>query len=364
MQNTDKVPAVKKKRPALKIALIVFVVLFIAAAGAACYGWTWLQNQLAPAGDSTRPVLVTVPKGATSAGVGNILYEAGLIRNSTVFRLWLRYYELDGKLQAGDYILSESLSLSQIADKLVKGDVHRDTFRFTIPEGLFLEDIAARLEEKGIVNKERFLELAADLSLWQDYWFVKEIPEGLEAPLEGYLFPDTYEILANTENREELVIAIMLRQFEKVFTQEMRSGAEALGISVHEAVTLASIVEKEAVSGKERPLIAGVFYNRMRIKMLLQSCATVNYIIKDFSIRDISPYKKDPSPYNTYLYRGLPPGPIAGPGRAALEAVIWPEESDYLYFVAKDDGSGEHYFAKTYAEHIKNARKAKANRNN
>ncbi|HCX78973.1 MAG TPA: endolytic transglycosylase MltG [Firmicutes bacterium] len=364
MENTDKVPAEKKKRPALKIALIVFVILFIAAAGAACYGWTWLQNQLSPAGDSDRPILITVPKGATSAGVGNILYEAGLIRNSIVFRFWLRHYELDGKIQAGDYILSESLSLSEIADKLVKGDVHRDTIRFTIPEGLFLEDIAARLADKGIVDKERFLELAADLSLWQDYWFVREMPEGLEVPLEGYLFPNTYEILGKAENREELIIAIMLRQFDKVFTEEMRSGAEALGISVHEAVTLASIVEKEAVSGKERPLIAGVFFNRLGIKMPLQSCATVNYILKDFSIRDISPYKKDPSPYNTYLYGGLPPGPIAGPGRAALEAVIWPEESDYLYFVAKDDGSDEHYFAKTYAEHIKNARKAKANRNN
>lgn len=363
MQNPDKVPANSKKRRVLKALLISLALVFLAAAGSAWYGWTWLQNQLAPAGDSDLPILITIPRGAASSEVANILYDAGLIRNSTVFRFWLRYHKLDSKLQAGDYLLSAHLSLSEIADKIIKGDVHRDTIRFTIPEGLFLEDIAARLAKKGVVDQDKFLQLVSDVSRWQDYWCVTEIPEGLELPLEGYLFPDTYEILAKTENREELIITIMLRQFDAVFTAEMRARAKDLGMTVHQLVTLASIVEKEAVAGKERPLIAGVFYNRLRINMPLQSCATVNYIIKDFSVRDISPYKKDPSPYNTYLYRGLPPGPIACPGRAALEAVIWPQESDYLYFVAKDDGSDEHYFARTFAQHLKNVEKAKANRN-
>ena len=363
MQNTDKVLREKKKPRVWKIILTVFTILCVAAAGVVWYGWTWLQNQLTPTGDSQHPVLITVPKGATSARVGEILYDAGLIHNSLVFRFWLRHHELDGKLQAGDYILSESLSLSEIADKLVKGDVHLETLRFTIPEGLFLEDIAARLAAKGLVDRDRFMALAGDLSIWQDYWFIDEIPAGLEAPLEGYLFPETYEIFAKAENREELIIAIMLRQFDKVFTAEMRSKVQDMGLSVHQVVTLASIVEKEAVSDTERPLIAGVFYNRLLKKnMPLQSCATINYIIKDFSIRNIDPYKDDPSLYNTYKYSGLPPGPIAGPGRAALEAAVSPQDSDYLYFVAKDDGSGEHYFAKTYAEHIKNAKKAKANR--
>ena len=178
----------------------------------------------------------------------------------------------------------------------------------------------------------------------------------------AFCFPDTYEIFAVAENREELVISLMLRQFENVFTEEMREQTKALGLSVHEVVTLASIVEKEAVVAHERPIIAGVFGNRLDIKMPLQSCATVNYILGDFSIRDISPYKDNPSSYNTYLYRGLPPGPIAAPGQAALEAAVWPEKTDYLYFVAKDDGSGEHYFARTLAEHQKNAAKARENR--
>lgn len=362
MQSNEEATPKKKKSRVGKAILISLLVVAIAAAATGWYGWSWLQKQLTPVGDSSRPVLVTVPKGASSASVGNLLQQAGLIRNSRVFRLWLRYQKLDGKIQAGDYILSENLNVEEIAAKLVRGDVHRETLRFTIPEGLFIEDVASRLAEKGVVDQARFIELAGDLSLWQDYWFVREIPAGLEMPLEGYLFPDTYEIFAKAENREELVIALMLRQFDKVFSQDMRQQVEAMGFSVHEAVTLASIVEKEAVASSERPLIAGVFYNRLQTKMLLQSCATINYIIKDFSIRNIDPYKKDPSPYNTYLKGGLPPGPIAGPGQASLAAAVWPEQSAYLYFVAKDDGSGEHYFAKTYAEHIQNAKRAKANR--
>lgn len=357
-------PVVEKKRPSfLKVFLIIILVLLVAAGGAAWFGWNKVQALLEPVSNSEQQILITVPKGASSAKVGQILEEAGLIHNATVFRYWLRYHELDGKIQAGDYVLSPAYDLSEIVDKLVVGDVHRETLRFTIPEGLFITDIAERLAKQEIVDKERFLELASDLSLWQDYWFVRELPSGLELPLEGYLFPNTYEIFAAEENREELIIAIMLHQFEKVFTQEMREQVEAMGMSVHEAVTLASIVEKEAIVEHERPIIAGVFLNRLERPMLLQSCATVNYILGDFTIRELSTEQMAiKSPYNTYVTQGLPPGPIAGPGRASLEAVAWPEKTDYLYFVAKDDGSSEHYFGKTYAEHSANIKKARANR--
>lgn len=363
MQANNQPVSAKKRLSFGKIFLIFFLILAVGAAGAAWYGWTWLQSMLEPMSAQEEHILVTIPKGATSARVGLILEEAGLIRNSIVFRLWLRHYELDGKIQAGDYFLSPSQSLSEIVDKLVAGDVHRETLRFTIPEGLFVADIAARLADKGIVDEERFLELASDLSLWQDYWFIQEMPEGSEVPLEGYLFPDTYEIFAAEENREELIIHLMLRQFEKVFTQEMREQAEAMGMSVHEVVTLASIVEKEAIVDHERPIIAGVFLNRLEKPMALQSCATVNYILQDFTIRNLSKEQMAiPSPYNTYINRGLPPGPIAAPGQASLKAVLWPKRTDYLYFVAKDDGSSEHYFGRTFAEHQKNIQKAKANR--
>lgn len=354
----------KKKRFSLgKVFLALFLILIVATGGAAWYGWTWLQSMLQPVSAQEDHFLVTIPKGATSAKVGRILEEAGLIHNGTVFRYWLRHYELDGKIQAGDYILSPSQSLNEIVDKLVAGEVHRETLRFTIPEGLFVTDIAARLAERGIVDEERFLELASDLSLWQDYWFIQELPPDQQVPLEGYLFPDTYEIFVAEEDREELIIDLMLKQFKKVFTQEMREQAQAMDFTVHQVVTLASIVEKEAVVHHERPIIAGVFLNRLERPMLLQSCATVNYILQDFTIRNLSKEQMAiPSPYNTYVTQGLPPGPIAAPGQASLRAVLWPEETEYYFFVAKDNGSSEHYFGKTYDDHIINIRKAEANR--
>ena len=363
--NNQPVQQTKKKTSFFKVFMVTMLVLLIAAGTGAWFGWTKVQAMLEPVSIGTdRQVLVNVPRGATTTSIGHLLEEAGLIHNSTAFRLWLRYYELDGQIQAGDYILSPALNLSEIVDKLVRGDVHRDTLRFTVPEGLFITDIASRLAEQGIVDEERFLELITDLSLWQDYWFVQEIPEGLEMPLEGYLFPETYEIFAVTENREELVISLMLRQFDRVFTQEMRAQAEEMEMTVHEVMTLASIVEKEAVVSKERPLIAGVFHNRLRIREPLGSCATVNYILGDFSIRYLTTAQtRIPSPYNTYINQGLPPGPISGSGRAAIEATLWPEDTSYIFFVAKDDGSGEHYFGHTNAEHEANKALARANRN-
>lgn len=357
-------PKINKKKTAVRTVLTALLILAVAAGGALWFAWTRIQVMLGPVSDSQEQILVTVPRGATSAQVGKILQDAGLIHNSTLFRFWVRYHDLDAKIQAGDYVLTPSMRLEEIVDKLVQGDVHRETVRFTIPEGLFITDIAARLAKKGIVDQERFLELAADVERWQGYWFVQELPAGLEQPLEGYLFPDTYEIFADEENKEELIITLMLNRFKQVFTDEMRERAAELGMSVHQVVTLASIVEKEAVVDHERPLIAGVFHNRLAIREPLGSCATINYILGDFSIRYLTTEQtRIPSPYNTYINQGLPPGPIAAPGKRALEATLWPEETDYLFFVAKDDGSGEHYFARTNAEHEANKAKAKANRN-
>ena len=198
------------KKTAVRTVLTALLILAVAAGGALWFAWTRIQVMLGPVSDSQEQILVTVPRGATSAQVGKILQDAGLIHNSTLFRFWVRYHDLDAKIQAGDYVLTPSMRLEEIVDKLVQGDVHRETVRFTIPEGLFITDIAARLAKKGIVDQERFLELAADVERWQGYWFVQELPAGLEQPLEGYLFPDTYEIFADEENKEELIITLML----------------------------------------------------------------------------------------------------------------------------------------------------------
>ncbi|MTI94950.1 MAG: endolytic transglycosylase MltG [Firmicutes bacterium] len=358
----------KTSRPRLLVPILIVLLLLVTALSTGAYiGYGILQDNLGPVSDDSTEFLVTVPQGASSARIGDVLEEAGVIKSALVFRLYLRYHELDGRIQAGDYMLSPSSGLEEIVDKLVSGDAFIDTFRFTVPEGLFISDIAARLANRGIVDEERFLELANDLSNW-DYWFVEQIPEGLEFPLEGYLFPDTYEMRADVEDRERAVINTMLRGFDRVFTEEMREATEAMGMTVHEIVTLASIVEKEAVVADERPLVAAAFHNRLidraETYFMLESCATINYILQDFSIRDISPYRDIDSPYNTYMYPGLPPGPIAGPGAGSLRATVFPADVDYKFFVAKDDGSSEHYFAATYAEHVQNARRARENRQN
>lgn len=365
MQTVKTQPARRKIFPLLlKVFAISVLVLLLVAGGAAWFGWTQVQAMLEPVSDSEQQVLVNIPAGATSADIGGILEEAELIHNGIAFRFWLRYHELDGKIQAGDYILSPSMSLEEIADKLIKGQVHRETIKFTIPEGLYIPDIAARLEKLGLVDREVFMELLEDVDRW-DYWFLQGIPDNVDRPLEGYLFPDTYEMNANEENKEERIISLMLSRFNQVFSQEWRDRAEEHDMPVHEVVTLASIVEREVLVDHERALVAGVFFNRLAKREPLGSCATVNYILGDFSIRYLTTAQtRTPSPYNTYINRGLPPGPIGSPGRSSLEAVLWPEETKYLFFVAKDDGSGEHYFAVTNAEHEANARKAAANRKN
>lgn len=365
MQTIKDQPVRRKVFPSiLKIIGIACLVIVLLGAGGAWYGWTRVQAMLEPVSDSDHQVLINVPKGATSSAIGKILEEAELIHNATAFRYWLRYYELDGKIQAGDYILSPSMNMEAIVDKLVKGQVHRETIKFTIPEGLYIPDLASRLERLGLVDKDLFLELINDVDRW-DYWFLKDIPDNVDQPLEGYLFPDTYELFANEANKEERIISLMLNRFNQVFTQEWRDRADEVSMSVHEVVTLASIVQREVLVDHERSLVAGVFFNRLKMREPLGSCATINYVLGDFSIRYLTTAQtRTPSPYNTYINQGLPPGPIGGPGRASLRAVLWPEETKYLFFVAKDDGSGEHYFAETNAQHEAYARKAKANREN
>lgn len=339
--------------------LLVLVLVVAAGGGAAVWlAWNYWQDMLAPVTDNGQDHIVTIPRGATSTQIGDILQEAGIINSGLVFRFYLRYHELDGRIQAGDYVLNPSMTMVQVVNKLLAGDAVFETVRFTVPEGLFLTDIAARLERQGLVDAERFLELAGNLDLW-DYWFVQQIPEGLEFPLEGYLYPDTYEIFADEADREYTIISSMLRQFSRVFNDEWRQRAEEMGMTVHEIVTMASIVEKEAVVAHERAKIAGVFYNRLDPELwprrVLESCATVNYVLGDFSYRPSLAELEVDSPYNTYRNPGLPPGPIAAPGRGALEAALYPDrEKPYLFFRAKDDGSGEHNFNFTFSAHQRN----------
>lgn len=317
---------------------------------------TWLKPIPPPAAGSADQVLVTIAAGSSSAAVADLLEKEGLIRNATVFRYWLKLRGYDQKLKAGRYLFRYGMTLEEIAGDLVAGNVYRPTVTVTIPEGLTLEQVARRLADSGVVEYEAFWELAQSTVPAMS----GSQPLNVRHALEGYLFPDTYTFDEGVS--AEAVLNRMLRRLEEIFTPEMRQRAEELGMSIHEVLTMASLVEREVRVPSERELVAGVMHNRLKKNMLLQIDASVLYALGTHKDQVLLVDLEVDSPYNTYKYPGLPPGPIAAPGKQAIMAVLYPAETDYLYYVAKNDGSGEHYFAKTFDQHQANIRKARQNR--
>lgn len=301
------------------------------------------------------PVAVEVPQGASSAQVANVLYQKRLIKNPSFFSLYARYRHLDSQLKSGEYELNRSMGLDEVLNRLTRGEtVER---RFIIPEGLTVSMTADLLAQQGLVDREAFLAKAREFGAKNGF-----LPTGagLTQPMEGYLFPAAYEYKPGVTADE--ILQMMYSRTEQVWTPELLKRAQEMGISVHQVMTLASIVEAEARVPAERPVIAGVYENRLAIDMALQADPTVYYALDlPRGERLLYRHLKVDSPYNTYRYPGLPPGPICAPGEAAIKAVLYPEKHQYLYFVAKEDGSGEHYFSRTLEEHEENIAKAEAN---
>jgi len=260
-----------------------------------------------------------------------------VITHKPFFLVWARLMGYSKKIKAGEYRLGPSMSPLRILDILTKGAII--THSVTIPEGFTRVQIAALLSDKALVNKEEFLSLTADPEVLGEY--------GVTGPnLEGYLYPDTYQFGRGLSAKS--IIGVMVRRFREI-TAPFRARAEEMGMTMAKVVTLASIVEKETGLEEERPLIASVFLNRMKAGMRLESDPTVIYGIEDFGGNLTRKDLATRTSYNTYVIRGLPPGPIANPGREAIKAVLYPAETDYLYFVSKNDGS--HYFSKILSEH-------------
>lgn len=307
---------------------------------------------------STESVIITVPPGTSVQRVAGDLKVKGLIRSDFAFRVLARLR--GATVQVGEYDLNAGLSSTAILHKLVSGDVIN--YSFTIPEGYTVRQIGALLEQKGYINRERWDALVygqTDAFVAYDFLPAKAPSPGPGAPkgfrvsrLEGFLFPDTYQFVRGMT--EEQLLKQMLDRFAALFTPAMVEQAKAGGHSVLDIVKLASVVEREAQVDAERPIIAGVFTNRLRIGMRLESCATINYLLE--RPRDILLLTdlEINSPYNTYRNLGLPPGPIANPGLKSLAAALQPATTEYLYFVSKFDGT--HAFAKTFAEHQQNIR--------
>ncbi|CCX53350.1 endolytic transglycosylase MltG [Veillonella sp. CAG:933] len=288
-------------------------------------------------------VVFTVDKDQTGAEIGDMLYEKGIISSPTTFRLALRLTGSMDKLQQGYYQIPQNASLRQVIALLQKGKLQE--IKVIIPEGYTIQQIADELEKDGLGPKEAFLEKAKTYVPYQ-YMYG---PAKVDYRVEGFLFPSTYEIPVG--NTPEEILKRMAGEMNKQLTPEIRAQIEAKHMTIFEFITLASLVEKEALFDEERPIIAAVFLKRLQIGMPLQSCASIQYILgypkPHISIEDT----KLPSPYNTYMHVGLPPGPIANPGMKSMEAVLNASSTDYLFFVA--DKEGHHHFTKTYEEHMK-----------
>jgi len=304
-------------------------------------GWLWIQRSLAPVDEDTgRAQLLAfeVEPGDSLGHVADALEAKGLIRNAKVTRWLAKAEDLSSQIKVGEYELSATQSTREILETLVKGRVR--THAVVIPEGQRASEIADRLAAAGLADREEFLEVVFDAAVAGRL--------GVEgSSLEGYLFPDTY-LFARGLTPEQIAAA-MVEEFLRVY-HDLRPATNGRSLSMREVVTLASIVEKETGAADERPLIAAVFLNRLRRGMRLETDPTVIYGIENFdgNLRRIH-LQDDSNPYNTYQIRGIPPGPIASPGRDALQAVLQPADSAYLYFVSRNDGT--HIFSKTYAEH-------------
>ena len=322
---------------------VLFLVILIALAAGA--GWYLYKGVDRPfKGYDAAEQFVEIPQGSGSAGIAKRLADAGVVQDVNSFRLALWLSGSARRLQAGEYRFDRPMSARQVADKIARGEVY--VRPITFPEGLTIRQMAALYESKGLGEASAFIAAAKNASL------VSAIdPEATD--LEGYLFPDTYS-LTRKATAEQLV-GRMVASFLKALPQETIAMAAGRGLNVRELVTLASIVEKETGNKAERPLVAAVYSNRLKIGMGLQCDPTVIYALERAGKYDGNLSREDlqfDSPYNTYRYAGLPPGPIASPGRASLDAAANPPEAPYLYFVSKNDGS--HAFAATLDEHNRN----------
>jgi len=310
-----------------------------------------------PAGSSRQTVSFTIKPGETPEEIGRRLQAAGLIKSSDLFKYYVRYVGADTHLEAGDFDLSPNMTLEEIVAKLGRGRLR--VTQLTIPEGWRREQTAELIARQGIGSQAEFLRLTQSTTSYS-YDYLQGLPA--TTSLEGFLFPDTYQIGPATTLTD--VVRLMLDNFNQRVSPELRQEIARGKLSFLQVITLASIVEREAVRDDERPIIASVYLNRLAVPMILGADSTVQYALGYDSQQktwwrrlEIDQLQKVQSPYSTYVNRGLPPGPICSPGLASILAAIRPAKTDYLYYHALNDGSGGHVFARTEEEHQANIRK-------
>ena len=325
-------------RKALRYILILAIVGVLIVGGG--LGALYLIPNTFAQDDGTQ--VLVIEKGQTGSEIADMLFERGLIRSTQGFKLWLYLSGTNDKLQTGHYQIPNKVTVRELISLLQEG--HVESIRVTIPEGYTVGDIAIVLEKNQIMKSKDFL---AEAKTFVPYPYMKGTRPATY-PVEGFLFPSTYEIPVGATPRE--VIQMMADEMNRYLTPAVKKQIQAQHMSIHDFVTLASIVERESLFDADRPTIAGVFKKRLAHGIPLQSDATISYVLgyakENVTIGDTQLQ----SPYNTYVSKGLPPGPIANPGKKSLDAVLHSENTDYLYFVA--DKEGHNHFSKTYEEHL------------
>jgi UPF0755 protein len=297
--------------------------------------------------NNTETVLISIPSGSGTASIGDILVSNNIISSASNFKLLSKIGGNDGKYKAGEYSLSPSMSYQEIIDSLIAGN--SNTTRFTIPEGLTLSETEDKLASNNLINIDAFKDAVENSTF--DYKFMSLLPNGSNR-LEGFLYPETYDVF--TTASEEDIINRLLSQFDKLVTDEYYTRATELGYDMYDIVTIASLIERETRVSVERATVASVIYNRLAINMPLQIDATVQYALAEHKERLSYSDTEVDSPYNTYQNTGLPPGPICSPSIDSIEAALYPEDTNYYYYVLKPEMNGAHNFSNTYEEFLKN----------
>ncbi len=328
-----------------KLALaFIFVVITVVGVPVLLGTIMWTRITEKYKGYETVEQFVEIPRGATAGDIRRRLVVAGVVEGELTMRAALLWCRLADKLKAGEYRFDRPLSAMEVIERLVRGDVY--TERVTFREGLTIAEMADIFAKEKLGQASDFVAAAKNVSL------ISDLDQGAR-DLEGYLFPETYTVSRSTSATE--LVAAMVARFRDNFPEASRQRGEADGFSLREIVTLASLVEKETARAEERPMVAAVYRNRLKIGMGMQADPTVIYALQRAGRYNGNIRRVDlsfDSPYNTYKYRGLPPGPIAAPGKAALDAAIAPATVPHLYFVSRNDGS--HVFADTLTEHNRN----------
>jgi UPF0755 protein len=333
----------------IKKIILFFAIICLCIAIAAGVATHWMASFIkTPVAKISEPVNFTVSSGQHLSIIAQNLKDQDLISNLLAFKIYVRIKKAATRIKAGEYEMNTGMSPKTILNVLTLGK--NKLYRLTIPEGLNMEEISTLAQKAGLCSSEQFLSLCNDLE------FINQ----LELPgmtLEGYLFPDTYFFSRQTDCKT--LIKKMISTFNKTFNDKWKARAKKIGLSVHEVVILASIIEKETGNGKERPIISSVFHNRLKRHMRLESDPTVIYGVSDYHGRIRYKHLRRVTPYNTYKINGLPAGPIANPGGQSLKAALYPAKTKYLFFVSKNDTT--HKFSTNLKDHNRAVKKYQLN---